>query len=969
MSTQRQQLFGLLLTRRHRRLAARSRSLPARSRRAFVTIAAAAGLVLALGLLALAAAYADLTRDLPSLAQIPQVWLNPQNGLLLQPTQIYDRSGQILLYSLENPGIPRRFLPLDAYNPDGLFQALAQVTVAALDPTFWQNPGFDLQRLASPAPATIAERLIDDLLLANEPAGLRRSLRRQLLAGQLVAEYGRGKVLEWYLNSTYFGHLAFGADAAARLYLNKSASQLNLAEAALLVATLSSPALNPLDAAAAALEQQNQLLQRLLVQGQISQGQFDDAQKTNLKLSLAADQPAEPGHAFVSLVLDDLYRRFGRTRVEHGGLKVVTTLDASLQDQIACTIQVQLARLEGKSAPDALPAGSSCPASRLLPALPALQAGQPPLPPGLRSSAILLAPDTGQVLAYLGDSTTGGELAQSAPHQPGSLLTPFLAVAAFSRGMSPASLVWDVPPPASDTSSSETNSTAKGLYRGPERLRMALANDSLTPLDQILLQIGPANVWQLAEPLGLVGLTKVEDPGGLLEAGGNTSLVQLAQAYSVFANLGTLVGQSAGAGPALQPVTVLSVSDLQGRRLYDYQQSETRSVLSPQLAYLVHNVLSDEPARWPSLGYPNALEIGRPAGAKVGQAGGSHQVWAAGYTRQLVGVVWIGMPATGSASASASLEPAAAAGLWHALVQYTTLDQPVTGWEQPPGISTVEVCDPSGLLPTPTCPTRVSEVFLNGNEPVGPDTLYYSVQINRETGLLATVFTPPELVEEHTYMALPPEAQAWGRQAGLPVPPSDYDRIQPPAPSPDVKISQPALFAYLNGVVTLRGTAAGTGFTSYRLQVGQGLNPTAWLQTGAGDAPVKDGVLGTWDTRGQDGLYAVRLQVVRQDQTIETATIQVTIDNTPPVVELTFPQPGDRIQAGSGPVRFQVQATDNVAIQKVEYFLDGRSLGVSDQAPFSLSWQPTAGLHTLSVTGYDLSGNHTDSISVEFTVY
>lgn len=962
MHAQRQQLLGLLLTRRHRRLAVRSASLPARSRRTFVAFAAAAGLLLALSLLALAAAYADLTKGLPSLAQIPQVLLNPQNGLLLQPTQIYDRSGQTLLYSLENSGIARRFLPLDTYNPDGLSPLLAQVAVSTLDPTFWQNPGFDIRKLGSAAPSTIAERLVDELLLPDEPAGLRRSLRRQLLASQVVAEYGRTKVLEWYLNSAYFGHLAYGADSAARLYLDKPASQLNFAEAALLVSALTSPALNPLDAPAAALEGQHQVLETLLVQGQIGPDQLATAEKTTLNLRQAADMPAEPGHAFISLVLDDLTRRFGRTRLERGGLKVITTLDTGLQAQIACTIQLQLSRLEGKTAPDALPAGGSCPAALLLPALQAQPADQAPLPPGLRGSAILLAPDTGQVLAYLGDSTTGGELARPAQHQPGSLLSPFLAVAAFSRGMSPASLVWDIPPV------DETSRTAQFAYRGPERLRMALANDTLTPLTQILQQIGPTSVWQLAEPFGLEGLTQANDPGNLLTAGGDISLVQLAQAYSVFANLGTLAGQSAAANGTLQPVTVLSVSDLQGRRLYDYTQSDKRLLLSPQLAYLVHDVLADEPARWPSLGYPNPLEIGRPAGAKTGRADGSRQAWAAGYTRQLTVVVWIGAPATTGAAATLSIDPKAAAGLWHALVQYTSLEQPVEDWSQPPGISTVEVCDPSGLLPTPICPSDVSEVFLNGNEPVGTDTLYYSVQINRETGMLATVFTPPELIEERTYMALPPEAQAWGRLAGLAVPPADYDRIQPPAPSPDVTINQPALFAYISGKVTLKGSAAGDGFASYRLQVGPGLNPATWLQIGAGDAPENDSVLGTWDTQGQDGLFAVRLQVVRQDQTIETATIQVTVDNTAPIVQPVFPQPGDSLTASSGQVLFQVDASDNVAVQKVEYRVDGRLIGTADQSPFSLAWQPGAGEHSLVVTAYDLAGNQTESEPLEFTV-
>jgi membrane peptidoglycan carboxypeptidase len=978
----RQQL-GLLLIRRHRRLNSQARALTAHSRNAFASAAAILVFALAAGVVLLALAYTNLTTGLPSTAILPSL-LDSQNGLLLQPTRFYDRTGQTLIYSLENPGIGRRFLPLDPYNANGLSTILAEVAVADLDPTFWQNPGFDLRSLGSPAPATIAERLVDDLLLDDETPGLRRSLRRQLLASQVVSEYGRQKVLEWYLNSASFGHLAFGADSAARLYLDKPASQLNLAEAALLVGLLPSPALNPLDAPAAAREQQVAVLDRLLALRQISQQQHDQAAQAELALRTAAPDANWPARAFTTLVLNDLSSRFGRTRLEHGGLTVVSSLDIHLQDQLSCSLHAQLNRLEGKADPVTAspdqPGGSACEAARLLPAL-SEGAGAQPLPPGLRASAILAEPSSGQILAFLGDTTAGTENAQLSSHQPGTLLTPFLAVAAFSRGMSPASLVWDIPPLAAvapGSSASGTNggatpaSNSAAVYRGPMRLRSALANDRLIPLNQVLLQIGANNVWQLAEPLGLHGLFQTSDPAGLLQAGGQASLVELAQAYSVFAGLGSLKGQSAAAGGSLQPVTVLSVTDASGQRLLEPGPPESRSVLSPQLAYLVHNILSDEPARWPSLGYPNPLEVGRPAGAKIGTADGGREVWAAGYTRQMTAVTWIGLPVSqGNADTSSGqrLDPNAAAGLWHALIQYTHRDLAPADWDQPPGISKVEVCDPSGLLPTSTCPTHVSEIFLNGNEPTGPDTLYTSVEINRETGLLATVFTPPELVEDHTYMILPPEAQAWGRQAGLPVPPSDYDRIQPPTPLPGVEISQPALFAYVHGKLTLRGTAGGSSFSSYRLQAGAGLNPTEWLQIGVGDQPVQAGALGQWDTQGQNGLFAVRLQVVRTNQQIETAIIQVTVDNIPPVVQILSPQPAERISSSGSAVLFQVDATDNVGIQKVEYNLDGRLLGEASEAPFSLAWQSLSpGSHTLEAVAYDLAGNLTESAPVEFVI-
>jgi len=982
------QQLGLLLIRRHRRLNGQARTLTAHARNGFAGVTAILVFAAAAAAVLLVLAYANLTAGLPSTVILPSL-LDPQNGLLLQPTRIYDRSGQTLIYSLENPGIGRRFLPLDPYNASGLSPALVDAAVAYLDPTFWQNPGFDIRSLGSPAPATIAERLVDDLLLDDETPGLRRSLRRQLLASQVVAEYGHQKVLEWYLNSASFGHLAFGADSAAHLYLDKPASQLSLAEAALLVGILPSPALNPLDAPAAAREQQLAVLDRLLALRQIGQQQHDQAAQVELSLRTAAPDSAWPARAFTSLVVSDLSSRFGRSRLEHGGLTVVTSLDMNLQGQLTCSLHTQLDHLEGKTGLDtSLPessAGSACLAARLLPALPE-SAGSQPLPPGLRASAILLEPSSGQILAFLGDTTAGAESSQISSHQPGTLLTPFLAVAAFSRGMSPASLVWDIPPlataapdsaatttaPAAAANGSTTASTPGQVYRGPMRLRSALANDTLVPLKQVLQQIGANNVWQLAEPLGLHGLFLTSNPAGLLESGGQASLVELAQAYSVFAGLGTLRGLSVASSGLLEPVTVLSITDASGQRLFQAGLPESRSVLSPQLAYLVHNVLSDEPARWPSLGYPNPLEVGRPAGAKVGVADGGREVWAAGYTRQMTAVTWIGLPTgqenTGPDSGQ-RLDPKAAAGLWHALVQYMQRDLPPADWDQPYGISTVEVCDPSGLLPTSVCPTRVSEVFLNGNEPTGVDTLYTSVEINRETGLLATVFTPPELVEDHTYMILPPEAQAWGRQAGLPVPPSDYDRIQPPASLPDAKISQPTLFAYVKSKVTLSGTAGGSKFSSYRLQAGAGLNPTEWLQIGAGDQPVQDGPLGQWDTQGQNGLFAVRLQVVRSDQQIETAIIQVTVDNIPPFVQILSPQPGEQISSEALPGLLQVDTSDNVGIQKVEYDLDGRNVGESGETPFSLPWPSLSpGRHTLTAVAYDLAGNRTQSAPVEFTV-
>src|SRR5690606_20934656 len=127
----------------------------------------------------------------------------------------------------------------------------------------WSNPGYNQNFLSDEPDRTIAESLVERLLLWDEPPGLKRDLRMRLLAAQITRKFGRAQVLEWYLNSTAYGHNTIGIDSAAQLYLNQEANQLNLAEAALLTATSLTPSLNPLDAPQAALENQEELLNQL----------------------------------------------------------------------------------------------------------------------------------------------------------------------------------------------------------------------------------------------------------------------------------------------------------------------------------------------------------------------------------------------------------------------------------------------------------------------------------------------------------------------------------------------------------------------------------------------------------------------------------------------------------------------------------------------------------------------------------
>jgi hypothetical protein len=323
-----------------------------------------------------------------------------------------------------------------------------------------------------------------------------------------------------------------------------------------------------------------------------------------------------------------------------------------------------------------------------------------------------------------------------------------------------------------------------------------------------------------------------------------------------------------------------------------------------------------------------------------------------------------------------------AAGLWHAIIQYASRSLPSQGWAAPPGVSTIEVCDPSGLLPTRDCPTVVSEIFLPGSEPTQPDGLYRAVQINRETGRLATVFTPPHLVEEKVFLIVPPQASEWARAAGFETPPEDYDvlALAPPAlsgsdpetaadPAVEVEISSPPVFAPVRGTVNLLGTAAGADFSLFRIQVGQGLNPLAWFQVGENQTePVEAGVLAAWDTSGLNGLYTVQLQVVRTDQRVDTAFIQLSVDNSAPQVTIQAPLAGPAVTPNSaGALILQAGVQDDLAVQSVNFYVDGRQVKSLSQPPYACPWPAQSGRHTLRVEAVDQAGN-TGQAEVDFSI-
>ncbi|HSG43564.1 MAG TPA: transglycosylase domain-containing protein [Anaerolineales bacterium] len=831
----------ILRERRKRRIAKQHKD-EARRRNTLLSAGMILSLLIAALIIVTAFSYVELTRDLPSVDLLPTL-LNPPDGLLLQPTRITDRTDENVIYTFapaSGETLSRRYIPLGDNNPQYLPKSLTDAVIARSDPNFWKHAGYSLAGLSDPElHPTLAQRLVFELLLFNEPPGLQRALRERILAAQITAEFGRTQIIEWYLNSANFGRHAFGAEAAAQLYFGKSAAQLTTAESAILAGVGDSPSLNPYDAPQTALERGKETVRMMSTLGLLSTQGADNA--LGESPFFQTPPPTQPGvaPAFVNLLLAQLDTQFPRDRIERGGLTIISTLDYDVQKGASCVTAFYAARLAGL--PDPL---IECDSLRFLSALPpTIQASDS------SASAVITNPKTGQILAVVGETFQAQETPLIGAHNPGSALDAFVYLTGFTRGLSPASLIWDIPGVTSIQNFDNE-------YHGPMRLRVALANDYPAPAAQISAQMGFENVTAISNSFGVSRDEQL-------------SLTNAAGAYGAFAQNGVYFGQNID--DTFAPVTILRVEGDDGAVWLDWSTPQAKPVVTPGLAYLINHSLSDETALVGALRSSNVLDVGIPAAVKLGQTEDALDTWAIGYSPSRVVVTWTGARDEGK------LSPRVPAFLWNALMQIASQNVPPEDWSLPADVSIINVCDPSGMLPTPECPNIVNEVFLNGNEPLQTDNMYRKFSINRETGLLATVFTLPQLIEERVYLVVPAEARSWAETAGLEIPPSAYDVIQAPPINFDVNITSPELFSEVSGIVKIEGTAAGEDFVSYRILVGQGLNPQEWIQIAESSDPVVINPLAEWDTSELSGLYALQLQVVRSDQRVDTAIIQVTV--------------------------------------------------------------------------------------------
>ncbi len=958
--------------------------------------------VLVIAGIALSQAYTSYVADLPS-AETLETAFSSTNNQFFQTTKIYDRTGAQLLYEVIDPRAgDRQWLSIDKI-PKHFIEA----TISIEDKTFFTNPGYDVEGIlrafvsnlrggSVQGGSTITQQLVKNVIIAPGKVAEQsydRKLREVFIAAEVTKRYSKDQILEWYLNTNFYGNLAYGIDAAARVYFGKSASELDLAESALLAAIPQFPALNPLDAAEDAKHRQELVLDAMAREGFITDLEAEQAKAEDVlsRLHPFAQRFDIRAPHFSLFVLNELVNQLGPDLTFRGGLKVITTIDLGLQDQVECATRTQVARLSGGDPALVVPtdSGTACEAAAFLPAMRQADIGVDHKV--ANASVVVMDPKTGQIVAMLGsldywnDAIAGRfNVAVDGRRQPGSSFKPFTYLTAFSQGYTPATMALDVRTAfPQDTGIPYVPENYDRQFHGPVSLRIALARSYNIPAVDVMNRVGVENVIRTAHRMGLNTLDRESNFYGLALTlgGGEVSLLDMTYAYSVMANGGRMAGLAVapesrrGGYRSLDPISILRIEDSKGNvlaacgekndEICSFTEPKTQQVLEAPLAYLITHILSDNEARVGAFGRPNPLEIDRPAAVKTGTTDDFIDNWALGYTPQLVVGVWAGN--TDSSPMEKVTGLTGAAPIWHALMKYATQNLPIEDWPEPSGVNHVTVCYPSGLLPTRDCQSLVNEVFISGTEPVAEDNVWQGFQVNRETGKLATVYTPPELVEKRIYEILPPEAADWVRQAGLPQPPAEYDTIYTPpeaAAGGDVFIASLQPFSYIHGTIPITGTVKSDNFSFFRVQFGPGLNPTQWTQIG-GDRgeQIDNGDLQPWDTTGLNGLYSVQLLVVKNDQTFVNYTVQVTVDNTPPTVKLVTPTEGQLFAVGSDEaVVIQPDAQDNLSLAYLEIFVDGTKVDTTTVAPFTSRWKlGRAGQHSIYVRAVDAAGNVTES--------
>lgn len=557
----------------------------------------------ALALVATACSYTPVTI-------VPEL---PENA---QSSAIYASDGTLLttLHGEENR-INVTFEQL----PDHLVEAVVSIE----DARFWQHNGIDLIGLLRAARSnvsaggvaqggsTLTQQAIGVLLL-EQGRSLDSKIEEASLSLQLERTLTKEKILELYLNAIYFGKGSYGVEAAAQTYFGKSVEDVTLAEAALIAGLIKFPnAANPIDWPNRALDRRDIVLEGMFRQELISEAELDEALAEPLHIAerISVEAVRYPAGHFVEEVRNWFLANpeFGDTRQARahllygGGLRIYTTVDLELQ------AKAEAARDQ------ILPNGETDP----------------------EVGIVAMEPATGAVRAMVGGRDFFGEtrsakynLAMSSGRPGGSTFKPFVLATALSQGM-PLDTVYPAPSTRSfKMGEGQDDWVVTGGGQGSADLRRMTTSSINTAYAALMIDVGPANAISMAHRLGIN--THMNPVPAAVLGSENVTVLDMATAYSTFANSGLLV----------PPTLVERIERADGTLLWQHAHSQSR-VLSADVADTITNILID------AISYgtgTSARLAGRPAAGKTGTGVKYRDAWFVGYTPQLATAVWVGFP-------------------------------------------------------------------------------------------------------------------------------------------------------------------------------------------------------------------------------------------------------------------------------------------------------------------------------------
>jgi len=659
---------------------------PRKPRRSWARrLASLVGIAALLGTLAIAVsalwAFTVLPHSLPSVTELETI----------QPTQgskLYDENDEVIHeFQVER----RIFVPL-AQIP----KILRDAVVAVEDSRFYSHFGVDPMGIARAVyqnfrhgrivegGSTITQQLAKVLFLTPDKS-LDRKLKEALLALQLERRYPKEQILEMYLNQVYFGHGAYGVEAAARTYFGKAVTELSIREASLLAGLPRAPTIySPFNHPEVAKRRRAHVLNRMLEVGAINAAQAKQVTVTDLGL-IPPERRQTTGQYFVEYVRSILVDKYGDDMVFKGGLNVYTTLSPHLQVLAERSLREGLKAVESRSGP--------VPAKR--------RRGQP-APEHPEGAILTIEPQTGYIRAMVGGSDflrSEFNRAVQAKRQPGSAFKPFVYVAALESGLTAATRIEDSPVmyPVGRNGQPWEPENYDRKFRGPTTLQQGIEESVNVVTVKLQERIGIRRTMEAARRVGIQ--SPLNEDLTLALGTSDLSLLELTSAYGALANQGIWV----------PPTPIRYITDARGKLLEEHVP-QGKEAFSREMAYLMTHMLKGVVERGTGVG---AKVLGRPLAAKTGTTNDYSNAWFIGYTPSLVTGVWVGYDRPKSLGKDETGSRVAVP-IWVTYMGRVLTNTPREDFPVPDGVVLVPVdLDPAGA-----CTRSVPMAFLRGTEPL-----------------------------------------------------------------------------------------------------------------------------------------------------------------------------------------------------------------------------------------------------------